>query len=159
VIQTDAPLNPGNSGGPLVDGRGFVVGINTAMAAAQGICFAIGSDTAEDVAGRLMRDGRVKRARLGLAGQTITLQKRLVRGLERLSQNAVMVSEVMADSAAAHAGLASGDVLLTFDGHELSGVDDLHRLLTSERAGKSVAITLVRGAHIQSVTIIPQSEQ
>jgi S1-C subfamily serine protease len=117
VIQTDAPLNPGNSGGPLVDGRGLVVGVNTAMAgAAQGICFAIGSDTAEDVAARLMRDGRVKRARLGLAGQTITLQKRLVRGLERPSDNAVMVSEVMDNSPASRAGLVSGDVLLTFDG-------------------------------------------
>jgi S1-C subfamily serine protease len=160
VIQTDAPLNPGNSGGPLVDGRGLVVGINTAMAgAAQGICFAIGSDTAEDVAARLMRDGRVKRARLGLAGQTITLQKRLVRGLERPSDNAVMVSEVMDNSPASRAGLVSGDVLLTFDGYVLSAVDDLHRLLTSERAGKSISITLMRGAHIESVTIVPQAEQ
>ena len=160
VIQTDAPLNPGNSGGPLVDGRGLVVGINTAMAgAAQGICFAIGSDTAEDVAARLMRDGRVRRARLGLAGQTITLDKRLVRGLERASQNAVMVSEVMDDSPASRAGLMPGDVLLTFDGHALSGVDDLHRLLTAERAGRDCSITLARGAHIESVTITPQSEQ
>jgi S1-C subfamily serine protease len=160
VIQTDAPLNPGNSGGPLVDGRGLVVGINTAMAgAAQGICFAIGSDTAEDVAARLMRDGRVRRARLGLGGQTITLDKRLVRGLERASQNAVMVSEVMNDGPASRAGLKPGDVLLTFDGHALSGVDDLHRLLTSERAGKSLTISLMRGVRIESVTITPQSEQ
>jgi S1-C subfamily serine protease len=142
-----------------VDGRGLVVGINTAMAAAQGICFAIGSDTAEDVAGRLMRDGRVKRARLGLAAQTITLDKRLVRGLERSNANAVMVSEVMPESAAARAGLVPGDVLITFDSHVLSGVDDLHRLLTSERAGKNVTITLVRGAHIESVTIVPRAEQ
>ena len=160
VIQTDAPLNPGNSGGPLVDGRGLVVGINTAMAgAAQGICFAIGSDTAEDVAARLMRDGRVRRARLGLAGQTITLDKRLVRGLERPGPNAVMVSEVIENSPASRAGLEPGDVLLTFDGHLLSGVDDLHRLLTSERADKNIAITLMRGAHIESVTIVPRSEQ
>jgi S1-C subfamily serine protease len=160
VIQTDAPLNPGNSGGPLVDGRGLVVGINTAMAgAAQGICFAIGSDTAEDVAGRLMRDGRVRRARLGLAGQTVTLDKRLVRGLERPSHNAVMVSEVMENTPASRAGLVTGDILLTFDGHALSGVDDLHRLLTSERADKSITITLMRGAHIEGVTIVPQSEQ
>lgn len=159
VIQTDAPLNPGNSGGPLVDGHGRVVGINTAIAgAAQGICFAIGSDTAEDVAARLMRDGHVKRARLGLAGQTITLQKRLVRGLERPSDNAVMVSDVMANTPASRAGLVSGDVLLTFDGHVLSGVDDLHRLLTRERAGKNVAVTLMRGAHIEGVTIVPQAE-
>jgi S1-C subfamily serine protease len=157
VIQTDAPLNPGNSGGPLVDGRGVVVGINTAMAAAQGICFAIGSDTAEDVAARLMRDGRVRRARLGLAGQTVTLDKRLVRGLERATQNAVMVSEVMPDSPAERAGVVAGDVLLTFDGHVLSGVDDLHRLLTSDRAGKNFSVTLVRGPHIESVTLVPQA--
>ena len=142
-----------------MDGRGRVVGINTAMAHAQGICFAIGSDTAEDVAARLMRDGRVRRARLGLAGQTITLDKRLVRGLERASHNAVMVSEVMDDTPASRAGLTAGDVLLTFDGHALSGVDDLHRLLTAERAGKNVTITLMRGAHIESVTVVPQSEQ
>src|SRR5262245_14202682 len=159
VIQTDAPLNPGNSGGPLVDGRGRVIGINTAMAPAQGICFAIGSDTAEDVAARLMRDGRVRRARLGLAGQTITLDKRLMRGLERASPNAVMVSEVMETSPAARAGLVPGDVLLTFDGHPLSRVDDLHRLLTAERADKSIAITLQRGAHIENLTIVPQAEQ
>jgi S1-C subfamily serine protease len=159
VIQTDAPLNPGNSGGPLVDGRGLVVGINTAMAgAAQGICFAIGSDTAEDVAARLMRDGRVKRAKLGLAAQTVTLDKRLVRRLERSSSNAVMVSEVMENTPASRAKIAPGDILLTFDGEPLSGVDDLHRLLTSERADRSVAVTLMRGAHIESVTVVPQSE-
>src|SRR3954468_1926389 len=112
VIQTDAPLNPGNSGGPLVDGRGFVVGINTAMAgAAQGICFAIGSDTAKDVAARLMRDGRVRRARLGIAGQTISLDRRLARALERSSNNAVMISEIIDASAASRAGLLPGDVL------------------------------------------------
>jgi len=159
VIQTDAPLNPGNSGGPLVDGRGHVIGINTAMAgAAQGICFAIGSDTAEDVATRLMRDGRVRRARLGLAGQTITLQKRLARGLERTTPNAVMVSEVIAGSAAARAGLKDGDVLLKFDDHDLGGVDDLHRLLTADRAGKPATVLIMRGAHIESATIVPDAD-
>src|SRR5262245_8807912 len=158
VIQTDAPLNPGNSGGPLVDGRGRVVGINTAMAHAQGICFAIGSDTAEDVAARLMRDGRVRRARLGLAGQTITLQKRLVRGLERSSPNAVMVSEVIAGTAAARAGLTAGDVLLKFDDEILSGVDDLHRLLTLDRANKPCTLLIMRGAHIESATIVPEAD-
>ena len=159
VIQTDAPLNPGNSGGPLVDGRGNVIGINTAMAgAAQGICFAIGSDTAEDVATRLMRDGRVRRARLGLAGQTITLQKRLARGLERASPNAVMVSEVIAGSAAARAGLTAGDVLLKFDDEILSGVDDLHRLLTLDRANKPCTLLIMRGAHIEGATIVPEAD-
>ena len=159
VIQTDAPLNPGNSGGPLVDGRGLVIGINTAMAgAAQGICFAIGSDTAEDVAARLLRDGRVRRARLGLAAQTITLDKRLVRGLERPSANAVMISEVIDGGAAARAGLKAGDVLLKFDDHILAGVDDLHRLLTLERANKQGKLMVLRGPHIESETIVPDAD-
>jgi S1-C subfamily serine protease len=159
VIQTDAPLNPGNSGGPLVDGRGFVIGINTAMAgAAQGICFAIGSDTAENVAARLMRDGRVTRAKLGVAAQTVTLDRRLVRGLNRPSPNAVMLSEVIGEGAAARAGLIAGDVLLKLDEHILGGVDDLHRLLTLERADRQSNLTVLRGAHIQSIAITPEAD-
>jgi S1-C subfamily serine protease len=158
VIQTDAPLNPGNSGGPLVDGRGLVVGINTAMAgAAQGICFAIGSDTAEDVAARLMRDGRVRRARLGIAGQTVTLDRRLARRLERKAANAIMVSEVIDGSPAKKAGVQPGDLLLKFDEQELGGVDDLHRLLTAERAGRNCPLLIVRGAKLETITIIPET--
>ncbi len=159
VIQTDAPLNPGNSGGPLVNGEGRVIGINTAMAgAAQGICFAIGSDTAEDVAARLMRDGRVRRARLGIAAQTITLDRRIVRRLDRPNANAVMISEVSNDSAAAHAGLSPGDILLKLDDHVLGGVDDLHRLLTVERASVESRLTVLRGSSIERVTITPQAD-
>jgi len=158
VIQTDAPLNPGNSGGPLVDGRGRVVGINTAMAAAQGICFAIGSGTAEDVAARLMRDGRVRRARLGIAGQTISLDRRLARRLERASNNAVMISEVMESSAASRAGLLPGDVLLKLDEEVLTGVDDLHRLLTAERANRETALTVLRAKEIKTVAIVPDTD-
>jgi S1-C subfamily serine protease len=154
VIQTDAPLNPGNSGGPLVDGRGLVIGINTAMAgAAQGICFAIGSDTAEDVAARLMRDGRVRRARLGVAAQTITLDRRLARRLNRPSNNAVMLSEIIDGGAASRSGLVAGDILLKLDEHILAGVDDLHRLLTLERANKPSNLTVLRDSHIESVAI------
>jgi S1-C subfamily serine protease len=159
VIQTDAPLNPGNSGGPLVDGRGLVIGINTAMAgAAQGICFAIGSDTAEDVAGRLMRDGRVRRARLGVAAQTISLDRRLARRLNRSSNNAVMLSEVIDGGAASRSGLLAGDILLKLDEHILAGVDDLHRLLTLERANKSSNLTILRDSHIESVAIHLQAD-
>ena len=159
VIQTDAPLNPGNSGGPLVDGRGLIIGINTAMAgAAQGICFAIGSDTAEDVAGRLMRDGRVRRAKLGVAAQTITLDRRLTRGLNRPSANAVMISEVIEGGAAARSGLVAGDILLKLDDHLLAGVDDLHRLLTPDRADKQSNLSVMRGPHIESVTIVPVTD-
>ncbi len=155
VIQTDAPLNPGNSGGPLVNGRGRVVGINTAMAGpAQGICFAIGIDTAEDVAARLMRDGRVRRSRLGIAAQTIMLDRRMARRLDRPAQ-AVMVSEIIPESAAARGGLRPGDILLKFDDQILSGVDDLHRLLTGERAGKSWALSVLRPPMIETLTITP----
>jgi len=159
VIQTDAPLNPGNSGGPLVDGRGRVIGINTAMAgAAQGICFAIGSDTAEYVAGRLMHDGRVRRARLGIAGETIMLDRRLARRLNRPNETAIMVSEIMESGAAAKTRLAKGDILLKFDEHVLTGVDDLHRLLTLERANQSSTLSVLRGKEIETVTIVPQPD-
>jgi S1-C subfamily serine protease len=159
VIQTDAPLNPGNSGGPLVDGRGLVIGINTAMAgAAQGICFAIGSDTAEDVATRLMRDGRVRRSRLDVVAQTISLDRRLARRLERPGNNAVMISEVIAGGPAARSGLVGGDILLKLDEHVLTGVDDLHRLLTLERAGKSGHMSILRGTSIERVEIVPEAD-
>jgi S1-C subfamily serine protease len=159
VIQTDAPLNPGNSGGPLVDGRGLVIGINTAMAgAAQGICFAIGSDTAEDVAARLMRDGRVKRARLGLAAQTITLDHRLARRLGRPNANAVMVSEVLGVGAASRAGILTGDILLKLDDEILVSVDDLHRLLTLERANRNSNLSILRGPSIENITISPEAD-
>src|SRR5262249_22050158 len=113
VIQTDAPLNPGNSGGPLVDGAAPVIGINTAMAGgAQGICFAIASDTATDVAQRLMRDGRVRRSRIHVSAQTITLGRRLAHALGRARDNAVMLGEVQRGGPADKAGLREGDVLL-----------------------------------------------
>ena len=156
VIQTDAPLNPGNSGGPLVAAGGRVVGINTAtIAPAQGICFAIGIDTAIWVATRLMRDGRVRRSRLGLAGQTVLLQA-MVRRRHGLAQaSGVLVAEVQPDGAAARAGLASGDVVVAFDGAPIAGVDDLHRMLTGERAGRSATLTLLRRAEATTVAVTP----
>ena len=160
VIQTDAPLNPGNSGGALVDGNGRVVGINTAMIGrAQGLCFAIGIDTAADVTMRLMRDGRVRRARLGLAGQTIMLDPRLARRLRRQDVGAVQVLEIVADGPAARAGLAKGDVILEFAGASVSSIDDLHRLLTAEIAGRAAAIKVLRGAGLQSFDITPEPDE
>src|SRR5437899_2824919 len=129
VIQTDAPLNPGNSGGALVDGRGRVVGINTAMVGqAQGLCFAIGGDTAVDVTARLMRDGRVRRARLGLAGQTTPLDPRLSRRLHRVVGSAVTVSEVTRDGPAAPAGVLTGGLTFDVAGETVFSVADLQRV-------------------------------
>lgn len=159
VIQTDAPLNPGNSGGPLVDGQGRVVGVNTAMiGGAQGICFAIGVDTAVDVVARLMRDGRVRRSRLGLSGQTTPLDPRLAARLQRRLASAVLVAEVQAGSAAEAGGLRAGDLLLSFDGELVANVDDLHRMLTVERAGRACVAEVLRQGRLDTVTIIPASD-
>jgi S1-C subfamily serine protease len=159
VIQTDAPLNPGNSGGPLADTLGRVVGINTAVAGgAQGICFAIGIDTAVEVAYQLMRHGRVRRSRLQLAGQTITLDRRVQRALERTESGAVMVAEVLPDGPAQRAGLERGDLLLALDGECITGVDRLHRLLTQERAGRQVEVELLRRGKRRSVTLTPEAD-
>jgi S1-C subfamily serine protease len=160
VIQTDAPLNPGNSGGALVDGQGRVVGINTAMIGhAQGLCFAIGIDTAADVTMRLMRDGRVRRARLGLAGQTIMLDQRLARRLRRPYNGAVQVLEVMASGPAAQAGIAKGDVVLELAGSGISTVDDLHRLLIAEIAGQATSVQVLRGAGLQTFEVRPELDE
>ena len=156
VIQTDAPLNPGNSGGPLVSGSGRVVGINTAVIApAQGICFAIGIDTAVWVATRLMRDGRVRRSRLGVAAQTVPITTR-VRRFHALHQTSgAMISELAPDGPARRADLQAGDVVVSFDGAPVTGVDDLHRALTQERAGISVPLRLLRRTELLTVPVTP----
>ena len=160
IIQTDAPLNPGNSGGPLVDGQAKVVGINTAMiGGAQGICFAIGIDTATDVVSRLMKDGKVRRSRLGLSGQTISLDSRLAARLKRKVVTGVLVSEVQPKCAAEKSGLRAGDVLLEFDGTVIATVDDLHRLLTAERAGQACIAEIIRQGRIERLTLTPETDQ
>ena len=159
VIQTDAPLNPGNSGGPLVDANARVIGINTAMiGAAQGICFAIGIDTAIEVAARLMRDGRVRRSRLGISAQTVPLDRRVARHLELPLTTAVMISDIAVASPAEQAGLAKGDVLLRFAGEGLRGVDDLHRLLTIERAQTELPLEILRAGRLLTRTITPEAD-
>jgi S1-C subfamily serine protease len=156
VVQTDAPLNPGNSGGALADGHGRVIGVTTAIVGrAQGLCFAIGADTAVDVITRIMRDGKVRRSRLGLGGQTTMLDARLTARLRR-EGSAVMVSEVQAAGPAARAGLQPGDVILDFAGSSVRAVDDLHRSLTAERAGQATPVRIVRGAHILTFDIVPE---
>ena len=159
VIQTDAPLNPGNSGGPLVDGAGLVIGINTAIVGgAQGICFEIGVDIAQNVATQLMSAGRVRRSHLKVAGQTITLDRRIVRGLQRQHATAVMLAEVQSGGPGARADLRSGDLLLDFDGHAIASLDQLHRLLTVERAQRDIAIRILRRGKLLDLLVRPEAD-
>jgi len=159
VIQTDAPLNPGNSGGPLVDGSGRIVGINTAIAGgAQGICFAIGIDIAADVAATLMREGRVRRSRLRFAGQTITLDRRILRGLGRTAPSAILVLEVLPHGPAQRAGLEKGDVLLEFDGDAIESLDQLHRRLTADLAQRELSVKVLRKGKLLSLAVRPVTD-
>jgi len=157
VVQTDAALNPGNSGGPLVDARGHVIGVNTAMIRpAQGICFAIASNTVATVVSLLLREGRVRRAYLGLAGQTVPVLRRLVRFHELTRETAVFVSSVEPGSPAARGGLRAGDLIVGMDEHDVAAVDDLHRLLTGARVGGPVQLTVVRDARKETLTLMPE---
>ncbi len=154
VIQTDAPLNPGNSGGPLVAGGGTVVGINTAMiGAAQGICFAIGIDTAVWVATRLMRDGKVRRSRLGVSGQTVPIDTRVRRFHALDVSSGALIAGLEPEGPATRSDLQVGDVIVALDGESVSGVDGLHRLLTEERVGRPVTVTVLRRATIQDIVV------
>lgn len=145
VIQTDAALNPGNSGGPLVDSRGQVIGVNTAMILpAQGICFAIAANTASFVMGKLIHEGRIRRSYLGVAGQNVPLHRRVVRFHELTKESGVLVVSVEPNSPAARAGLHDGDLIVAYGDHPVAGVDDLHRLLTEEQAGIGATVTILR---------------
>jgi S1-C subfamily serine protease len=160
VIQTDAALNPGNSGGPLVDSQGQVVGVNTAtIMGAQGICFAIGADTAEFVASRLIRDGRVRRSHIGVTGQGVSLHRRLVRYYDLASESGLLVLGVVPGSPAQRAGLRERDVIVRFAGKAIAGVDDLHRMLSGELSGVTCEIDIVRGTELLKLVVIPQSRE
>jgi S1-C subfamily serine protease len=157
VIQTDASLNPGNSGGPLVTTAGEVIGINTAMILpAQGICFAIASNTVRFIASRLMRDGRIRRSYIGVAGQQTPLPRALARGHGIVAAAGVLVVSVEPQSPAAAAGLEKGDVILAFDECPVTGIDDLHRLLTEERIDRRVEITMLRNGQRKALSIRPR---
>ncbi len=156
VIQTDAALNPGNSGGPLVDSRGAVIGVNTAIIMnAQGVCLAIPVNTARFVATRLIAYGRVKRSSLGLGGQDVPLPAALVLRHQLDVTTGVLVVAVEDGSSADRAGLAEGDVIIELDGQAVSGVDDLHRMLTDERVGVACTITVVRGDATLTLEVTP----
>ena len=156
IIQTDAALNPGNSGGPLVTTRGEVIGVNTAMILpAQGLCFAIASNTARFVAARLIRDGRIRRSYIGVAGQNVPIPRAIARANQLAVTSGVLVVSVEPDSPATTAGLLDGDVVLTFDGGAVTGIDDLLRHLTDERIGMPVALTILRAGRKRQLTIVP----
>src|SRR5687767_94055 len=160
VIQTDASLNPGNSGGPLVTTAGEVIGINTAMILpAQGICFAIASNTVRFVASRLMRDGRIRRSYIGVAGQQTPIPRVLARANQIAAASGVLVTSIEKQSPAAGAGLQEGDVILTFDGQTVSGIDDLHRLLTEERIGVATGVTVLRRGGRTQKAVTPAESQ
>jgi len=147
VIQTDAALNPGNSGGPLADSRGAVIGINTAViAGSQGICFAIPVNTARWVAAQLIREGRVRRAYLGIAAQVIPLDRRVAVAHRITTATVVRISEVHPDTAAARAGLRPGDVMLRIGDSPVATLDDLTRILGQQAIGESVVVEILRGA-------------
>jgi S1-C subfamily serine protease len=156
VLQTDAALNPGNSGGPLVTSRGEVIGVNTAMiAAAQGLSFAIASNTARFVVSRLVRDGRIHRSYLGVAGQNAPVSRRLARHHGLAVSSGVRIESVTASSPASSAGLKAGDLLIAFNGQPVSGIDDLHRHLTDERIGRVTPVTVLRGPERLEMVVVP----
>jgi S1-C subfamily serine protease len=145
VIQTDAALNPGNSGGPLSNSRGEVIGVNTAIImAAQGICFATAIDTAKVVVAQILRHGRVRRGWLGIAGQNTPLSRRMVRYHELEIESGVRIASVESGSPAEKAGLREGDVVVSYDGMAVAGIDDVHRLLTETRVGQEAQIVVLR---------------
>jgi S1-C subfamily serine protease len=160
VIQTDAALNPGNSGGPLVNSRGEVVGVNTAMILpAQGICFATSIDTAKFVASRLIRDGRVSRSYIGLAGQNVPLPRRIVRYYNLAVESGILIVSFEANSPARNAGLREGDVIVGFDDHPTAGIDDLHKLLSEDRIGHKSFLVILRGTDKLSLEVVPEESQ
>jgi S1-C subfamily serine protease len=160
VIQTDAALNPGNSGGPLVSSRGEIVGVNTAVImGAQGICFAVAANTVSFVLGELVRHGRVRRAFIGLSAQQTTLPPRLRRAAGLEQQSAVMVSTIEPGGSADQAGLKPGDIVLGLDGTTITGADDLVRLLTGDKIGKRVALEVLRGAERLTISVLPQERK
>lgn len=157
IIQTDAALNPGNSGGPLVTSRGDVIGVNTAVILpAQGLCFAMAIDTAKFIAGLLIKEGKIRRSYLGVAGQNVPLPRRLVRFHLLPVESGVLVVSIENHSPAQRASLREGDVIVEYDGRPITSIDDLHRLLTQYRPGVRSPLTIIRHTDKLELDIVPE---
>jgi S1-C subfamily serine protease len=157
VVQTDAALNPGNSGGPLVTSRGEVIGVNTAVILpAQGLCFAIAINTAKHVAGLLIRNGKIRRGHIGVAGQNVTLHRRLVHQHGLAVTSGILVISLEPNGPAYRAGLREGDVIVAYGSHPVASIDELHRLLTEEQVGTNIELTLVRGGEKLTLEVVPE---
>jgi S1-C subfamily serine protease len=156
VVQTDAALNPGNSGGPLVSSCGEVIGINTAVImGAQGICFAVASNTAQFVLSELIAHGRVRRGFIGVSGQTVPVPRRHARNADIDNATGAMITGLEPNGPADKAGLMSLDIIVRADGEAVTGVDDLIRLLNAERIGRSVPIDVLRRGLLRTVDVTP----
>jgi S1-C subfamily serine protease len=160
IIQTDAALNPGNSGGPLINSRGDVIGVNTAMILpAQGLCFAIAVNTAKFVAGQLMQHGRVRRSVIGVGGQDTPLRRQLVRYHNLPLESGILVVSIEPRSPAQRAGLSEGDVIVGFGDQSIGSIDALHRLLTHEQVGRRAPLTILRRNDKLTLTIEPEESK
>jgi S1-C subfamily serine protease len=156
VIQTDTALNPGNSGGPLTDSRGQVIGVNTAIImAAQGICFATAIDTAKVIVGQILQHGRVRRGWFGIAGQNVALSRRVVRFHSLAQESGVRVSSIDSEGPARRAALEEGDIIIAYDGKPVAGIDDVHRLLTENHVGREAEIVVLRRGERLTRNIVP----
>jgi S1-C subfamily serine protease len=156
VIQTDASLNPGNSGGPLMNSAGYVIGVNTAtIPSAQGLCFAVSSNVAAYVAGKLIMEGRVKRAQLGLAGQLVNLTERMIAVNKLSTRTGVYVFEVVPDSPAANHQIRIGDIIVAFNDQPVASIDDLHKLLNESAIGVQSTLSVLRGGYITRLEVVP----
>ena len=159
VIQTDAALNPGNSGGPLVTTTGFVIGVNTAVIMpAQGLSFAIASNIVRFVASRLLRDGRIRRSHIGVAGEKASVPRRLAREHALAVASGIRVATIEPSSPAAAAGIEAGDRIVSFDGVPVAGVDELHRLLDEDRIGRPSQLVVLRAGGVRQLTVVPRGD-
>jgi S1-C subfamily serine protease len=156
IIQTDAALNPGNSGGPLVNSAGEVIGVNTAMIRpAQGICFAIASNTAKFVAGWLIKEGKIRRSYIGVAGQNVPIHRRIMRFYNLPRETGVLVVSLEKNSPAERAGLREGDLIIAFNGQPIGSVHDLHKMLVGEQIGRAATISIIRHTDKLELPILP----